>query len=206
MHQGIDHRRVACHLRRCQVRVPPHRLGGFNIGFPGQYFDDESGLWYNWHRYYDPMSGRYIQRDRLGLAGGINPYAYAGGNPVMWIDPLGLQATPHSWSGSPASPYWFRPWNDAATPYIAGRDFHPVVWPGSLISKFVEHCVPAGRPFAINHDAEVDKLVGKGMSDAEANIPTMPRVYKETVLQEGGKTVQLLEWHLMQRTFRNRLD
>nr|WP_233828572.1 RHS repeat-associated core domain-containing protein [Paraburkholderia sp. ZP32-5] len=49
-------------------------------------------LHYNRHRYYDPDAGRFISRDPIGLAGGINVYAYAP-NPVAWIDPLGLSAT-----------------------------------------------------------------------------------------------------------------
>ncbi|MCX7098979.1 MAG: DUF6531 domain-containing protein [Methylococcales bacterium] len=66
----------------------------YNLRFPGQYFDAETGLHYNMTRYYSPRLGRYIQSDRIGLAGGLNTYGYVGGDPVDWVDPLGLFALP----------------------------------------------------------------------------------------------------------------
>ncbi|MGH3801034.1 MAG: RHS repeat domain-containing protein, partial [Pseudonocardiaceae bacterium] len=59
------------------------------LRFPGQYFDPETELNYNYHRYYDSVSGRYYGSDPIGLEGGFNPHKYVP-NPINWIDPLGL--------------------------------------------------------------------------------------------------------------------
>jgi len=59
------------------------------LRFQGQYFDAESGLHYNRHRYYDPEIGRYLTPDPVKLAGGLNQYQYTP-NPTGWVDPLGL--------------------------------------------------------------------------------------------------------------------
>ncbi|NDL72271.1 RHS repeat-associated core domain-containing protein, partial [Vreelandella alkaliphila] len=68
------------------------------IRFQGQWHDEESGLYYNRHRYYDPEQGRYISQDPIGLNGGYNLYQYAA-SPIMEVDPLGLSGV-YGLSGS----------------------------------------------------------------------------------------------------------
>lgn len=109
-----------------------------NLRFPGQYADEETGLHYNWNRYYDSTSGRYFERDPIGLQGGINLFLYVQENPVNIIDPSGrsglgiaargavegiqtiIQALRKSgdfhWYGEYGGPGWtggeWRTWND----------------------------------------------------------------------------------------------
>ena len=79
----------------------------------GQYFDVETGLHYNYHRYYDPQTGRYITPDPIGLAGGVNLFAYSYNNPLNLIDPWGLYP-----GQMPPSPPGYNPdtWATKANP------------------------------------------------------------------------------------------
>lgn len=62
----------------------------FNLRYPGQYYDGETGLHYNYFRDYDPGTGRYVQSDPIGLAGGPATFSYALSSPLLVADPLGL--------------------------------------------------------------------------------------------------------------------
>lgn len=69
------------------------------LRFPGQYEDGETGTFYNYFRYYDPATGRYITSDPIGLEGGLNTFAYVWGNPIRYYDPYGLWKMYGNWGG-----------------------------------------------------------------------------------------------------------
>ena len=83
----------------------PSGLGTFefNLRLPGQYFDKETNLHYNYFRDYDPGIGRYIESDPIGLVGGINTYVYTN-NPLSEIDPYGLMGFGGGGSANPGKP------------------------------------------------------------------------------------------------------
>jgi RHS repeat-associated protein len=87
-----------------------------NQRLPGQWFQIEDGLAYNWHRTYDPTLGRYSQADPLGFVDGPSVYGYAGGSPVMGVDPSGLHSPEYKlpefrWpEPSPYQPYTWLPY------------------------------------------------------------------------------------------------
>ena len=71
----------------------------YSLRLPGQVFDGQVGLHYNYYRDYDPGTGRYVQSDPLGLKAGVNTYAYVLGNPLSYVDPLGLSTLYYSDGG-----------------------------------------------------------------------------------------------------------
>src|SRR5690606_30588407 len=78
--------------------------------FPGQYYDAETQLHHNYYRDYEPHTGRYLQEDPIGLAGGLNAYAYVNGMPLNYLDPLGQSGIPicnkyRVWGGDKHSVY-----------------------------------------------------------------------------------------------------
>ena len=130
------------------------------IRFQGQYFDEETGLHYNRHRYYDPHAGRFISRDPIGLLGGLNLHQYAP-NPTGWLDTLGLSRCP----SNPATVDKDRKgrWRDARGRFAknpgwpanfgfaAGKDSTVTLSPGTQIDRFGRptggFVAPAGTPF-----------------------------------------------------------
>jgi RHS repeat-associated protein len=79
----------------------------FNLRYPGQYFDQETNLHYNYHRSYSATLGRYTQSDPIDLAGGWNRFGYVEGNPLSFTDPLGLQSNLKP--NRPGWPDWLQP-------------------------------------------------------------------------------------------------
>ncbi|MHA6897301.1 RHS repeat-associated core domain-containing protein, partial [Ralstonia pseudosolanacearum] len=109
----------------------PTSLGAFkyNLRFPGQVYDAETGKHYNANRDYDPAGGRYVQSDPIGLSGGQwSTYAYVNGNPISYLDPFGLSAlgTAGGWVGG---------WGGRIVGGIAGEVIDPVGGgvPGAII-------------------------------------------------------------------------
>ncbi|GKT26111.1 RHS repeat-associated core domain-containing protein [Acidovorax sp. SUPP3334] len=127
----------------------------FDLRYPGQVWDEETQLAYNLNRYYDQVSGRYIQADPIGLDGGWNRFAYVGGNPLNSTDPLGLMTWESWWDASVAGFQSETPWSAAmrvlegwpvGASMVGGAGRYLAAW--SKAPAIVEQgamCVPASR-------------------------------------------------------------
>ena len=115
----------------------------------GQYFDAETGLHYNDHRYYDPSIGRYLRPDPIGLAGGANLFAYALNNPINLIDPLGLMEW-NSISSYHALHRGYRP----PTVDIPWKEYISGLWSWTTSEPNEKFC--ESNPSDLNGDGTVD--------------------------------------------------
>jgi RHS repeat-associated protein len=79
-----------------------------NFRFAGQYFDKETGLHYNYHRYYDPKNGRYLRPDPIGLKGGMNLFTHVQNNPINQFDYYGLKPK-YLWEWIPSYDFFVKP-------------------------------------------------------------------------------------------------
>ncbi|GDY36529.1 RHS repeat-associated core domain-containing protein [Acidovorax sp. NB1] len=135
----------------------------FNLRYPGQYFDKETGLHYNYFRTYAPGTGRYTQPDPIGLDGGWNRFAYVGGNPLSSVDTNGLQPAlpipapppsvvpPGGSTGSPGYmpvPDLFKP-----SPLLPTWNWGGVTWPNWMGSR---------RPGGVRNDPVILPPVNPG--------------------------------------------
>ncbi|WP_242485091.1 RHS repeat-associated core domain-containing protein [Pseudomonas sp. TH39(2020)] len=150
------------------------------LRFQGQYFDAETGLHYNRHRYYNPGTGRFLTPDPIKLAGGLNNYQYVP-NPTGWVDPLGLNGCPGA--GDKADPSV----NPAGKAKVETKEppVPDVPWSSPSVKRASDQLDQGARDVTVNSRAEAEELfrgkyVGKGYRNAEEFNSVTAKDYFET--------------------------
>ena len=145
----------------------------YSLRYPGQ-VDDSNGLFYNWHRFYDPRVGRYTSSDPIGLEGGWNRFGYVDANPLGFTDPRGLQANRPKW------------WNDM---------WKPMTPPGNCANG---ECAAGLLPAACENrsveqiDLDLNKricetLCGLGLPIPGTSLPKVPSDIPKKAAEYFGK-------------------
>ena len=128
--------------------------------FAGQYFDNETGMHYNFNRYYSNGLGRYLASDPLGLVAGLSTYAYVNGNPVMRFDPKGLEEV-----SCDMKPYFRNGWFDTSA-----SDYRACLISGQGILS----CENPGKCHAMDGDYNPDRGVISAAANAADTLASTP--------------------------------
>ncbi|MGR4853382.1 RHS repeat-associated core domain-containing protein [Streptomyces sp. LARHCF252] len=161
------------------------------LRFPGQYFDAETGLHYNHHRYYEPGTARYLSPDPLGRTPAPNHYAYVK-NPLQWKDPLGLKA--------PCTVDLYHGTYGGAADNILANGINPNISPRPMDFGF-------GGFYVTNDPAQALKWANR-LADAKKDIPAVLhfRVPKSELDKLDGKIFNGPSDELSDFIRRHRLD
>ncbi|NJS36728.1 MAG: hypothetical protein HC765_10455 [Brachymonas sp.] len=151
----------------------------FNLRFPGQYFDSESGFFYNYHRSLMPGQDRYSQPDPIGLTGGWNRSVYANANALSFTDPDGLN-----------------PLTGAAGGAIAGP---PGMAIGALIGTGIVLMSPAGQQAVQSGINKIVEFCTPGDPDPCKQLNDEVQAAKNKVGQLGACTAGMTRWALQER-------
>jgi len=150
------------------------------LRFQGQYFDAETGLHYNRHRYYNPGTGRFLTPDPIKLVGGLNSYQYVT-NPTGWVDPLGLNGCPPDGDGKGS------PTTTTGNAKVDTKEPLPpdVDWSSPSVKRASAQLDQGAKDVTVNSRAEAEELfrgkyVGQGYRNAEEFNSVTAKDYFQT--------------------------